>query len=413
MSKLSAVTDRALFLSPEPPYPMTGGGPIRSSSLLHFLAHRFPVHLITFIDEYSPNPEPELPRGLVDCITSIHLPHHDKRPLSRACRNTGRVLRGQLPLTDRFGQEPSRRRVELAIAGKRYAAAVIEHFWCARYFELLKRHSDSVILNLHNVESALHEHCARTEPFPHKVGHRFFRRTARKMERELLAEFDLVLVTSEDDRRRVGELCPRARTAVYPNAIPLHEPTREQEEHVVAFSGNLEYHPNVSAVRYFREQIWPGLRAADPGLRWRLIGRNEQCVEAIVAGDNRIERSGPIADSIRELARAKVVVVPLLAGSGTRIKILEAWAAGRAVVSTSIGAEGLDARDGENIRIADDPRSISAAVLELLTNPVERRRLGQAGRSIMERNYSWPAAWRMMEGAWDEMMLAPGLAAIR
>jgi glycosyltransferase involved in cell wall biosynthesis len=182
---------------------------------------------------------------------------------------------------------------------------------------------------------------------------------------------------------------------------------------VVAFSGNLEYHPNVSAVRYFREQVWPGLREADPELRWRLIGRNEESVEAIVCGDDRIERTGPISDSIRELARAKVVVVPLLAGSGTRIKILEAWAAGRAVVSTSIGAEGLDARDGENIRIADDSKGMSAAVLELLTDPFERQRLGQAGRSIMERNFSWPAAWRTMEGAWDEMMLAPGLAAIR
>ena len=307
MSKLSGVTDRALFLSPEPPYPMAGGGPIRSSSLLHFLAQRFAVHLITFLDEFSPNPEPELPRGVVDCITSIRLPHHDKSTFSRAYRNTGRLLRGQLPLSDRFCQEQSLRRVDLAVSGRRYAVAVIEHFWCARYFELLRERADLVILNLHNVESALHEQCARTEPFPDKVGHRFFRRTAQRMERELLAEFDLVLVTSEDDQRRVRELCPRARTAIYPNAIPLHDTPRQPEEHVVAFSGNLEYHPNVSAVRHFREQVWPGLRQADPQLRWRLIGRNEQSVEAIVGGDDRIERTGAIEDSIAELARAKEI----------------------------------------------------------------------------------------------------------
>jgi glycosyltransferase involved in cell wall biosynthesis len=380
--------------------------------LLHFLTQRFAVHLITFIDEHSPNPEPELPRGLVDSITSIHLPHHDRSAFSRAYRNTGRLLRGQLPLTDRFCQEQSQRRVELAIADKRYAVAVIEHFWCARYVELLRKRAEFVVLNLHNVESVLHEHCARTEPFPHKVGHRFFRRTAQRMERELLAEFDLVLVTSTDDQRRVSEICPRARTAVYPNAIPLHGQPRTPEEHVIAFSGNLEYHPNVSAVRYFREEVWPGLRDADPGLRWRLIGRNEQCVEALVAGDERIERTGAIPDSIDELARAKVIVVPLLAGSGTRIKILEAWAAGRAVVSTSIGAEGLDARDGENIRIADNPKEMKAAVLELLENPSERNRLGMAGRAAMERNYSWPAAWRTMEQAWDEMLCAAGMVTV-
>jgi glycosyltransferase involved in cell wall biosynthesis len=102
----------------------------------------------------------------------------------------------------------------------------------------------------------------------------------------------------------------------------------------------------------------------------------------------------------------------LLAGSGTRIKILEAWAAGRAVVSTSIGAEGLDARDGENIRIADNPKEMKAAVLELLENPSERNRLGMAGRAAMERKFSWPAAWRTMEQAWDEMLCAAGMVTI-
>ena len=97
--------------------------------------------------------------------------------------------------------------------------------------------------------------------------------------------------------------------------------------------------------------------------------------------DPRIEFTGPVGDAIEELARARVVVVPLLAGSGTRIKILEAWAAGRSVVSTPIGAEGLPARDGENIRIVRGPRQMAEAVLELLADAPQRERLGRAGRA--------------------------------
>ena len=135
---------------------------------------------------------------------------------------------------------------------------------------------------------------------------------------------------------------------------------------MVVFSGNLEYHPNISAVRFFRRRVWPRLRARWPKLRWRLVGKNPRGVAAFTAGDARIEVTGPVPDAVPEIARAKVAVVPLLAGSGTRLKILEAWAAGVAVVSTSVGAEGLDARDGEHLLLADDAASFADAVDRLL-----------------------------------------------
>ncbi len=405
MRKRSAVTDQAAFLSPEAPYPLAGGGPLRSASLLHFLAQRFRVHLITFLEEGTPNPEPYLPKGLVQRITSICLPCHDKGPLSRIYRNTGRAIRGELPLTARFQEAKSRQRVALAIQNDRYAVAVVEHFWCAPYQRLLRSRAERVVLNLHNVESALHDTCSRSEPWPHKIGHQLFRRTARRLERRLLASFDLVLVTSEADRERVLQAAPEARVAVYPNSIPLVDVPDVKEENIIAFSGNLEYHPNVSAVRYFQKRVWPRLKEADPTLRWRLIGKNESAVRDLVAADPRIELTGPVADAVEQLARARVVVVPLLAGSGTRVKIIEAWAAQRAVVSTTIGAEGLPASDGTNIRIADGPARISEAVLELLRDAELRRRLGEAGRAIYLEQFCWPAAWRALEPEF-ELLLA-------
>ena len=92
-----------------------------------------------------------------------------------------------------------------------------------------------------------------------------------------------------------------------------------------------------------------------------------------------------------------LIVVPLLAGSGTRFKIIEAWAAGRAVVSTSIGAEGLPARDGENIRLADDARNFADAVSRLLASPDLRRQLGQAGRALFEAEFTWESTWKRLD----------------
>ena len=122
----------------------------------------------------------------------------------------------------------------------------------------------------------------------------------------------------------------------------------------------MEYHPNQLAVRFFRREIWPRLRDRWPGLAWRLVGKNPEAVRQFTSGDPRIEVQGQVDDAIAELARARVAVVPLLAGSGTRLKILEAWAAGLPVVSTTLGAEGLPARDGEHLLLADGAAAFAA-----------------------------------------------------
>ncbi len=407
----SETSDQALLLSPEPPYPLTGGGAMRSGSLLHLLARRRAVHLVTFRQPGSPDPSSSLPPGLVNSLTVIDLPYHKKGASARVRRNARRLLRGVLPLTDRFAQAPIRNEVFRSIQGKRYGVAVIEHFWCAPYLTMLRECADCVILDLHNIESVLHEGCARSEPWPQKAAHRRFASVARNMEREWIGRFDMALVPSEADRRRVIELAPQARVEVYPNAVPLREQPSVEEENVIAFSGNWEYHPNLTAVKFFQSRVWPRLRREDPELRWRLIGKNEAAIRRFTSGDPRIELTGPVDDPITELAKARLVVVPLLSGSGTRVKILEAWAAGRPVVSTSIGAEGLAAGEGENIRLADGETPFAEVVLELLRNKEERRRLGTEGRRTYEREGSWPAAWRAGERCFADPSLR-GQAAV-
>jgi glycosyltransferase involved in cell wall biosynthesis len=384
----ACATMNALFISAEAPYPLAGGGAMRSASLLNWLARHYAVDMITFS-------EPLLPAGLVRHLHVMDLPPHARHTLARAARNAGRLARRVPPLMDRFAGFGSQ--IAAAIRGQRYEIAVIEHFWCAPYWKEAAAVSDATVLDLHNIESVLHARCALAGKGAPALAHRVFQKICRKLEEEWLPRFTYLLAASQPDAELLRTISPGSQVFVYPNSIPLTAAPPRSEEDVIVFSGNLEYHPNVSAVRYFKEEIWPDLRARWPGLVWRLIGKNPQAVAKIVSGDPRIELAGPVDDAVLELARAKVAIVPLLAGSGTRVKIMEAWAAGVPVVSTSLGAEGLPARAGEHLLLADHAHTFRDAVSALLASPELRDRIGCAGRYLFECEFTWEAAWKCLQ----------------
>lgn len=381
----------ALFLAPEAPYPLQGGGSIRSASLLEYLSRNFQVDVVVFREPGAPDPAPAIPPRLARRICVLELPRHSRRPAVRVARTVRRLARGVPPLSDRFAGFEAE--IDRFMAKDRYQVSVVEHFWCAQYFEQLASRSGAVVLDLHNIESTLMSRRASIAPPLASSALRRFARASLRLERKWLPRFHGLLAASEPDAIRLREICPGSRVSVYPNALPLVPQPEVSQEHVVAFSGNLEYDPNMDAVRFFRGKVWPLLRRRWPDLVWRLIGKNPQAVARYVRGDSRIELAGPPAAAVEALAAAEVVVVPVRSGSGTRVKILEAWAAGRPIVSTTLGAEGLPARDGENLLIADTPEDFAAAVSRLLESPDLRRRLGHAGRRLYEAEYTWPAAW--------------------
>lgn len=369
MTKPSAGSENnALFLTPEAPVAGTGGGGLRSASVLAYLQGRYQVQIARFT-----------------------LPRHSTALTARLWRNGVRFLKGSPPLLDRYAG------FEAQLAphfDRHYQVAVIEHFWCAPYARTLRPHTERLALDLHNIESELSASHARATKGLESVAFRRFAAAYRRLESEWLPQFDLILVASENDRRRVNH----PNVHVFPNALPEMARPDVPEAECIIFSGNLEYHPNIEAVRWFRSQVWPKVLASHASIEWRLAGCNARRVSDLVAGDARI-RVVTMTDAIPVLAEAKVCVVPLLSGSGTRFKILEAWAAGRAVVSTTIGAEGLGAQSGTHLMIADDPADFAGAILRLLNDPDLRRKLGDAGRELYLERFSWPAAWKLLTSA--------------
>jgi glycosyltransferase involved in cell wall biosynthesis len=358
------------MLVPELPALGQGGGALRSESLRQYLERKYQVDVVNF--KLRPNS-----RSLI----------------AKAVRNVGRLIRGVPPLFDRFSGYDDQ--IRQSIPQTRYDLAVIEHFWCSSYAPLLLPFANRLVLDLHNIESELaRTHASAAQGFEGWAQQRFAEMYTR-LEQRWLPQYDTLLVTSEDDRARLSH--PDIR--VFPNAIPDIEPLSVPEEAVIAFSGNLEYHPNVEAVRWFAKEIWPRVHEAIPEAEWRLIGRNHQAIAWMVEDLPQTTITGPVEDALEALAAAKICVVPLLSGSGTRFKILEAWAAQRPVVSTTIGAEGLGARDGEHLLIADDANAFVDATVRLWNDADLRKGLGQAGRARYEQHFSWNSAWTTMDAS--------------
>jgi glycosyltransferase involved in cell wall biosynthesis len=393
---------RALFLSPESPYPTIGGGPLRSASLLEYLSRHFSVHAIVFREDGDPDPQRFIPAGLLEKLDVLELTRHSKSAIARATRNSIRMVRNRPPLVDRFSGFDDA--IGKLVAGQHYDVAVIEHFWCAPYVEQLRPYSKRLILDLHNIESVWHRSLADIEHGARALALRRFATASVALERQWLPQFDHLLVTSAEDAKTARGLAPEIGVTVYPNALPwIPLPERAEREEVV-FSGNLEYAPNILAVRFFYDRIWPDLRSRWPVLKWKIVGMHPEAIQAITGGDPRIEHTGFVDDAVAALATAKVAVVPVLAGSGTRVKILEAWAAGTAVVSTTLGAAGLGCRGGEHLLLADDPGSFAGAVSQLLASAAARNQMGAAGRKFYEERFTWPAAWRTLHGGFGNDM---------
>jgi glycosyltransferase involved in cell wall biosynthesis len=173
------------------------------------------------------------------------------------------------------------------------------------------------------------------------------------------------------------------------------------DESQLLFLASLDWYPNLDALNYLLDYIMPVLYSRRPGVRLRIVGRRPpKSLAARIASLQWAELVADVADVRPYLRQAAVVVVPLRIGGGSRLKILESLAAGKAVVSTSIGAEGLSLVPGEHIRIADEPEEFVRQILELLESPKERERLGANGRGIVAERYGWDKMASALESAW-------------
>lgn len=233
----------------------------------------------------------------------------------------------------------------------------------------------------------------------------------RKLRREELATYrdaDGVYLCSVADQRRLLDQVPGIRTLVIPNAadVEYYRPRSTDpppDGRTVVFFGHLSYFPNVDGVTYFVQEIWPRIAEVNPEARLKIIGGQAPRPLLALARPG-VELTGFVSDLRPHLAAAAAVVVPLRLGGGTRLKIVEAMAMGTAIVSTSLGVEGIEAVPGRDLLVEDQPAAFADAVNRLLAEPSLAARLGQSARQLAVQRYAWSGAARSLENFYREIL---------
>lgn len=264
-----------------------------------------------------------------------------------------------------------------------------------------------ILMATHNVESQIWARRAdhTGNPFA-KVFFRTQEWKMRRFEKQALLRASAATVVTKLDLSTLRNWGVENVNLV-PNGVDLETycPIAEEErEDELLFLASLDWYPNVDALDYFVKNILPIVRARRPGAKLRIVGRKP--AESLIkqySGLPGIDFIGEVKEVRSHLARATVVIVPLRIGGGSRIKILEALAAGKAVISTTIGAEGLDVVSGEHLLVADSPAAFAGGIEELLASTTLRRRLSNNGRKLVTDRYGWDQIANRLESIWYDV----------
>jgi sugar transferase (PEP-CTERM/EpsH1 system associated) len=397
-----------LFLTAGLPYPPSSGATTRTYHLLRQLARRHRLHLVAYADGGE-----EAARKVFDaCCASVtlvpwretkHTPYFYVELLSNVFSAVPFVV-------SRFSK-PAMARAVGDVVGRH----PIDAIYCD--FLSLTRNLSSgglppVLLTAHNVESVIWRRYLATERNPVKAVYILLQYLKMlRFERRTLHDIRHVACVSADDVDRLKALCPLPRYTIVPNGVDLEYfrpfPNLSAPYRLV-FTGSMDWRPNQDAMRFFLTQIYPRIKRAEPRASLAIVGRQPpRELERLAAAYPDVLVTGTVPDVRPYLAGAAVYVVPLRVGGGTRLKILEALAMAKPVVSTTVGCEGLALTPERDLLVADEPEAFAAAVLRLFEDPALAGRLAQAGRGVVQRTYGWDTIARSLEEALQGL-LAPG-----
>jgi glycosyltransferase involved in cell wall biosynthesis len=378
-------------------WPATAGGRIRTLETLSCLSRR---HEVTVLTTHGPDDDPDgLRQRLPSCRDVISIPFAAPRVGSKDfAAALAHSWLSPLPVDLWKWRVDAVRDRAQSIMTEGTDVCVADFLVS---FPNVPTTSAPVILFEHNVEYMIWQRLAGLERRPvRRALLELEWRKMRRAERASCADADLTIAVSEDDRARLESLAPDARCVAIPTGVDTtYFSPRDATEipHHLVFTGSMDWFPNEDAILYFADSILPRIRLQMPHVTLAVVGRNPS--ERIRAAGQRagIVITGTVDDVRPFMSEAALYIVPLRAGGGTRLKIFEALAMGKAVVSTSVGAEGLAVTHGHNIAIADEPEAFARQVIELLRDPAGRHALGSAGRQLVESRYSWEHASREFE----------------
>ena len=387
------------MIAPYFPYPPTAGVEMRTYQLLRQVAARHDVTLLS-------NATAENAAGIASL--SARMPVRaivrEEAPVRAKRLAQLRTLASSTPFASR-------------LLHSREMQSAVDELCAAQRFDLIHVESSSlfcfylprnvpVVIAEHNIEYELLRRLYQGEPsFAHRQFYGWEYLRFRRFEERGWRTAQGCVLTSEREEPIVRAAAPGVFTEVVANGVDLDyfAPSRAPvEPYTVVFNGTFNYRPNLDAAAYLANEIWPLVRAQCPQAKLRLVGNAPAEVVAMARPD--IEITGRVADIRPHLHQAAVIVAPLRIGAGTRLKIVEGMALGKAMVSTAIGCEGLEVSDGQQLLIADDADGFAAQILRLFADAELRASLGEAARQRAEERYSWDIVGERLESLYQRVV---------
>jgi polysaccharide biosynthesis protein PslH len=386
-----------LIIDEELPYPLTSGKRIRTFNLVSRLTKYVDITFLAYGEPGSPAAVALRNAGIE--VHAVPGGARSKRGIRFYLALLANLLERLPYIVTSHVSRTMRRAVRRELASSRHNIVLCE--WTP-YVEVCKGVDDvPIIVAAHNVEAAIWaRYAVNEENWLRRWYINVQHAKVRRFESGVLARVRGVMAVSQDDARAFQALNAAAHVDVVENGVDLqyfhcdHELGAPDE---VVFCGSMDWRPNQDGVAYFCAEIWAKIRDRAPNARFTIVGRDPpQAVRELVGED--ITVTGTVDDVRPYVRRARVMVVPLRIGGGSRLKILEALALGRVVVSTTIGAEGLEVTHGLHLLLADGPREFAGAVLRVMQDRDLAQALAAAGRALVEERYGWdPIAEKMAQ----------------
>jgi len=402
---------KILFLTSQLPYPPHQGGAIRTYNLIVNLAPRHEIHLLSFVN--SPNDLERAGPLRQYCQTIEVVPVPRRSSLKRLLT----TLFSPLPdMALRLPSAEFRLRLAARLESERFDVVQVESIEMAPYamsdtgWET--ENKPLWIFDDYNAEYVLQQRAFETDVrHPRRwIGalYSFIQwQKLRRYEAAVCQRVDRVLAVSEADKEILQKLGPGVEVTVIPNGVDTraYDPGQTYplvlEPHSVVFTGKMDFRPNIDAVLWFCHQVLPLIKTQVPDVHFYIVGQKPTQRLRPLAEDPAVTITGYVDEVQPYIAEAAVYAVPLRIGGGTRLKIMEAMALGKAIVSTSLGCEGYPVTSGRELVMADTPQDFARCVVELLGDTRRRAELGLTGRRFVEERYDWRAIVPRLERVYE------------
>ena len=375
---------RVLVLSPRPCLPTNTGAKLREFHMLRHLAKHASLHLLAFHTSGQP-----LALDFATVQSFLRPPRYTFTKIISS------IVSGTPLSILNYRSEPLAQALIELLTNESFDCIWLESIHMAAYLPELDRLVPALprIWNWHNIESELLFRYASQGPTP---AHAWYaRKTAgdlsRLEKRILSAPSSLHLVCSQREIEAISATSPSARLAVLPNGVDAcaFTPAPLEGSQNLLFVGSLDYPPNINGLLYFTSEVWPAIHSRHPQARLQIVGSNPTPAITRLGTLPGIELIGPVPLVEPFYASARLAIVPLFTGGGTRLKILEAFAAGVPVVSSTLGIEGIDALPGEDFLTADSTPAWIDAVSRLLSDPAVANTLAASALNLARSRYDW------------------------